>query len=139
MIVVDASILANLVGDDGPDGRLARSLLDGVEPVAVPDLADVETAAVLRKRWVDHALTERRLSAAVDYLAGFAVPAVSGQALLPRILELRFDLTAYDAVYAALAEALSGTLFTAAARLADASGLRCPIRLAGLPRGAGFS
>ena len=80
MIVVDASILANLVGDDGPDGRLARSLLDGVEPVAVPDLADVETAAVLRKRWIDHTLSERRLSAAVDYLAGFAVPAVPGQA-----------------------------------------------------------
>ena len=80
MIVVDASVLANLVGDDGPDGRLARRLLDGVEPVAVPDLADVETAAVLRKRWIARTLTERRLSAAVEYLAGFAVPAVSGPA-----------------------------------------------------------
>ena len=139
MIVVDASILANLVGDDGPDGRLARSLLDGVEPVAVPDLADVETAAVLRKRWIDHTLTERRLSAAVDYLAALPFLRFPARPLLPRILELRTNLTAYDAVYAALAEALSGTLLTADARLANAAGPRCPIRLVGLPRGAGSS
>ena len=139
MIVVDASILANLVGDDGPDGRLARSLLDGAEPVAVPDLADVETAAVLRKRWVARTLTERRLSAAVEYLAALPFLRFPARPLLPRILELRTNLTAYDAVYAALAEALSGTLLTADARLANAAGPRCPIRLVGLPRGAGSS
>ena len=139
MIVVDASVLANLVGDDGPDGRLARSLLDGVEPVAVPDLADVETAAVLRKRWVARTLTERRLSAAVEYLAALPFLRFPARPLLPRILELRTNLTAYDAVYAALAEALSGTLLTADARLANAAGPRCPIRLVGLPRGAGSS
>jgi len=139
VIVVDASILANLVGDDGPDGRLARSLLDGAEPVAVPDLADVETAAVLRKRWVARTLTERRLSAAVEYLAALPFLRFPARPLLPRILELRTNLTAYDAVYAALAEALSGTLLTADARLANAAGPRCPIRLVGLPRGAGSS
>ena len=139
MIVVDASVLANLVGDDGPDGRLARSLLDGVEPVTVPDLADVETAAVLRKRWIDRTLTERRLSAAVNYLAALPFLRFPARPLLPRILELRTNLTAYDAVYAALAEALSGTLLTADARLANAAGPRCPIRLVGLPRGAGSS
>ena len=80
MIVVDASVRANPVGDDGPDGRLARSLLDVPSRSPSPDLADVETAAVLRKRWIARTLTERRLSAAVDYLAGFAVPAVSGPA-----------------------------------------------------------
>ena len=139
MIVVDASVLANLVGDDGPDGRFARSLLDGVEPVAVPDLADVETAAVLRKRWIARTLTERRLSAAVEYLAALPFLRFPARPLLPRILELRINLTAYDAVYAALAEALSGTLLTADARLANAAGPRCPIRLVGLPRGAGSS
>ena len=139
MIVVDASVRANPVGDDGPDGRLARRLLDVPSRSPSPDLADVETAAVLRKRWIARTLTERRLSAAVDYLAALPFLRFPARPLLPRILELRTNLTAYDAVYAALAEALSGTLLTADARLANAAGPRCPIRLVGLPRGAGSS
>ena len=71
MIVVDASVLANLVGGDGPDGRLARSLLaaSGRLPFRTWRMSRRRRFAVLRKRWIDRTLTERRLSAAVDYLA----------------------------------------------------------------------
>ena len=44
-------------------------------------------------------------------------------------LQLRADLTAYDAAYVALAELLGCELLTGERRLADAPGPRCTIRL----------
>jgi predicted nucleic acid-binding protein len=49
--------------------------------------------------------------------------------LLPRIWDLRHNLTAYDAVYVALAEALRAPLVTRDHRLAGASGHRARIEL----------
>lgn len=72
MIVVDASVLANVVGDDGDDGRRARAELRAATDVAVPDLVDVETVAVLRKRWLAGTITDRRFSAALDDLEAMA-------------------------------------------------------------------
>lgn len=48
---------------------------------------------------------------------------------MPRIWELRDNLTAYDAAYVALAEALDAPLLTGDRHLARASGPRCPIEL----------
>jgi hypothetical protein len=45
VIVLDASVLANLVGDDGPDGRAGRSALAAAREASIPDLADIETLA----------------------------------------------------------------------------------------------
>src|ERR1700734_2608231 len=52
VIVVDASVLANVVGDDGADEQRVRRELRAAGDPAAPDLVDVETMAVLRKRWV---------------------------------------------------------------------------------------
>jgi predicted nucleic acid-binding protein len=59
VIVVDASVLANVVGDDGADGDLARAALAG-QDVSVPDLVDVEVVSVLRRRWLAKTMTARR-------------------------------------------------------------------------------
>jgi hypothetical protein len=48
LIVIDVSVLANVVGDDGSDGQRARLAFRAADDVAAPDLADVETVAVLR-------------------------------------------------------------------------------------------
>lgn len=48
---------------------------------------------------------------------------------LERVWELRFNLTAYDAAYVALAEYLQAPLVTCDARLARASGHRAKITL----------
>ena len=48
-------------------------------------------------------------------------------ALLDRVWDLRDNLSAYDATYVALAEALDCALLIADGRLALAPGLRCPI------------
>ena len=68
MIVLDASVLANAVADDGPIGKTARARLAAATEASIPDLADVETTAVLRKRWIAGTLTDRRFRSAVDDL-----------------------------------------------------------------------
>jgi len=64
LIVIDASVLANVVGDDGDDGDRARRALRDTSGIAAPDLVDVETVAVLRKRWLAPTMTDERFAAA---------------------------------------------------------------------------
>jgi predicted nucleic acid-binding protein len=49
VIVVDASVLAPALADDGADGDRARSRLLG-EALTAPELIDLETVSVLRGR-----------------------------------------------------------------------------------------
>ena len=129
MIVVDASILANVVGDDSVDGRRARSEIRSAVDVAAPDLVDVETLAVLRKRWLAGTITDRRFAAAVGDLEAIDLDRYPTLRLMRRAYELRANVTAYDATYVALAEALDCGLLTGDRRLANAPGSRCPIRV----------
>lgn len=126
MIVVDASVLANLVGDDGTDGDRAREVVSGQE-FGVPDLVDVEVVSVLRRRWLAKTMTARRFAAAVDDLGALPADRYPVRHFMPRAYELRANLSAYDATYVALAEQLGCTLITADRRLASAPGPRCPI------------
>lgn len=127
--MVDASVLANAIGDDGEDGRAARAELRAAESVFVPDLIDVETMAVLRKRWLAQSMSDSRFDAAIGDLERLGMERVPTLRLMRRAYELRANVTAYDASYVALAEALHCELLTADRRLAGAAGPRCPIRL----------
>ncbi len=129
MIVVDASVLANVVGDDGIDGRRARNEIRGAGDVAAPDLVDVETVAVLRKRWVAGSISARRFLAAVRDLESIGLDRYPTLPFMRRAYELRANVTAYDAAYVALAEVVACELVTADRRLATAPGPRCAIRL----------
>ena len=131
MIVVDASVLANVVGDDGVDGESARREVRAAGDVAAPDLVDVETAAVLRKRWLARTISESRFGAAIDDLEDLAIDRYPTLGFMRRAYELRDDVTAYDAAYVALAETLECELLTADERLSKAVGPRCQIRLLG--------
>lgn len=129
MIVVDASILANVVGDDHEDGRRARQALRGAEDVAAPDLVDVETVAVLRKRWLSGTVSDQRFASAVEDLGQLALERFPAGRFMRRAYELRENVTVYDATYVALAEVLGCQLWTADRRLANATGPRCIIRV----------
>jgi predicted nucleic acid-binding protein len=120
LIVVDASILANVIGDDGADGRRARSEVRSAGELAAPDLVDVETVAVLRKRWI---------AEAVDDLEAIELERYPTLPLMRRSYELRANVTAYDATYVALAEVLGCDLLTGDGRLGRAPGLRCVVKL----------
>ena len=129
MIVIDASILANAVGDDGQAGRVARARLSADADASAPDLVDVETVSVLRKRWLAGDLTARRFRSAVEDLLALPLVRVPTGPLMRRAYELRANVTAYDAAYVALAEALTCALITADARLARAPGIRCTVEV----------
>ena len=129
MIVVDASVMANLVGDDGRAGRSARTRVAGETHLAAPDLVDVETVAVLRKRWRAGDLTARRFRSAVDDLLALPVDRFPAGPLMIRAYELRANVTPYDAAYVALAEFLGYPLLTADGRLSRAPGIRCRVEL----------
>lgn len=129
MIVVDASVLANALGDDDTDGSLARSELRAAVDLTAPDLVDVETVAVLRKRWLARTISEQRFQTAVSDLERLDFERVPTLRLMRRACELRANVTTYDATYVALAEALDCELLTSDQRLARAAAPRCTIRV----------
>jgi predicted nucleic acid-binding protein len=129
VIVADASMVVNAVGDDGPDGAAARAVLRAERDLAAPDLVDVETVSVLRRRWLNGDLTVRRFRNAITDLGDLAIMRHPTLPFMPRAYELRANVTPYDAAYIGLAEALDCDLVTADARLSKAPGPRCQIRL----------
>lgn len=129
MIVVDASVLSNVLGDDGHDGRLARKSIRAAGDISAPDLVNVETTAVLRKRWIDGTITKGRFVKAIDDLEAIQIDRYPTLKLMRRAYQLRDNLTPYDAVYVALAELLKCELLTGDAKLAKAPGPKCKIRL----------
>lgn len=129
MIVIDASVLANALGDDAGDGRLARERLTSEADLVAPDLVDVETVSVLRRRWLGGDLTARRFSSAIDDLEDLALTRFPVLPLMRRAYQLRANITAYDAAYVALAEQLHCALITADSRLSRAPGIKCPVEV----------
>jgi len=129
VIVADASVLANAVGDDGPDGDACRRILGAAEAVATPDVADVEVLSVLRRMWLAGCMSDDRLQAAVDDLTDLPVTRWPIRILTGRAAAHRANLTAYDAAYVVLAEMLGAELVTGDRRLAEAPGLRCAVRV----------
>jgi len=128
VIVVDASVLAPALADDGPDGDLARARIGG-RALAAPELIDLETASVFRSRISAGALDARRAALALTDLTELPLRRAPHRPLLARCWELRENLTLYDASYVALAELLDAVLLTADSRMAHAPGLRCKIDL----------
>lgn len=125
MIVIDASVLANVVGDDESAGVLARRRLQVAGDASAPDLIDVETVSVLRRRWLKGDLTDDRFRSAIDDLLSLPITRFPTGPLMLRAFELRANVTAYDACYVALAEALECTLVTSDQRLAGAPTISC--------------
>lgn len=122
MIVADASVaVAALTGD----GDARRLLSEG--SVGVPHLIDSEIANALRNMVRRDVVDDAMAGSLLGRWARLGVERFSARGLLTRMWELRPAVTAYDATYVALAEALGCALVTADARLARASGPTCPI------------
>jgi predicted nucleic acid-binding protein len=128
VIVVDASVLAAALGDDGPDGDQARARLRG-ERLSAPELVDLEVASVWRRQLQAGKIDQRRAQLALSDLAAIPMQRAAHRQLVARCWELRNNLTIYDASYVALAEALDVVLLTGDKRLAGATGPRCTIEV----------
>ena len=95
-----------------------------------PHLLDVEVAQVIRRYAPNGEIDSDRGRAALADLADFPLHRYPHDFLLSRVWDLRNNLTAYDAVYIALAEALDAPLLTRDRRLAAAAGHHAQITLA---------
>jgi len=128
VLVIDASVLAVALLDDGQDGDTVRDRLRG-EQLAAPALIDLEVASVWRGLARGGHLDPRRVRLALDDLQELPLQRVEHTSLLWRCWELRDNLTIYDAAYVALAEALQAPLLTGDRRLARSTGPRCTIEV----------
>lgn len=129
MIVLDASAAVELLLALPLSPRV-QSELEGVEwQIAAPQLLEIEVLQVLRRR-VDQGLsTVASAEEARDLLLDLNIRYYDHGPLADRIWELRENLTAYDACYVALAEALDLQLLTCDARLANSPGHHAEILL----------
>ena len=131
MIVADASaILEVLLRTPAAASLESRAFRDG-ETIHVTALLDLEVAQVLRRYVVRGELAPPRARDSLELLIRFPMARYTHEPLLPRIWDLRESLTAYDAAYVALAEALRAPLVTCDARLASAPGIRAAVELFG--------
>jgi predicted nucleic acid-binding protein len=128
VLVIDASVLAVAILDDGPDGDFVRHRLRG-EQLTAPALIDLEVVSVWRGLARGGHLDPRRVGLALDDLRDLPIQRVEHTPFLARCWELRDNLTIYAAAYVALAEALQAPLLTGDRRLVRSTGPRCAIEL----------
>lgn len=121
MIVLDASAVLDGLLAGAANAKLAALLAGAEEPLAAPDLLDVETLSVLRRWERRREVSTRRARQALDDLVALPILRYPARTLTDRAWRLRHDLTAYDAQYVALAQELSATLATTDERLAAAA------------------
>lgn len=129
MIVADASVLLEVLLRTEIGAFAEQRILRRGESIHVPALVDLEIAQVLRRYARASEITAAWGKAALDVLAAFPLERYVHDPLLPRIWELRENMTAYDAAYVALAEALRAPFVTCDARLATAPGVRATIEV----------
>jgi len=122
MIVVDASALLEVLLRT-PAAKVVEARLFGLGvTLHAPHLLDVEVAQVVRRFAAKGEIDAARGRAVLDDLADLPLHRYPHDILLPRIWDLRASVTAYDAAYIALAEALNAPLVTRDQRLAVAIG-----------------
>lgn len=128
MIVVDNSALIALLTDPAVVGKAVAARLDGSE-LAAPAVIDLEAASALRGLLRGGKITKPVADRAMAQVPAFPLERVPHHGLLPRVWELRENLTPYDAAYVALAEQLGAPLVTGDAKLQRASGVRCAVEV----------
>lgn len=129
MIVLDASVAVDWLLQTSVGQRIEQRIYSRNESLHTPHLLDLEVAQVMRRLVREMAVSARRADEALDDLLDLRITRYPHDVLLPRIWQLRHNLSAYDAAYVALAEKLSATLLTRDGRLASASGHAAHIEL----------
>jgi predicted nucleic acid-binding protein len=129
MIVVDASIVLELLLRTDAAGSIADRILRPKTTLFCPFLLDVEVVQVLRRYAIAGELSTERGREALDDLAALPLVRYPHEPFLRRVWELRHNVTAYDAIYLALAEALALPLITCDAKLASSAGHEAEIEL----------
>jgi predicted nucleic acid-binding protein len=130
VIVLDASAAIEWLLQSPAGVKIDKRIFSFPESLHVPHLIDVEVTQVLRRYVRDKFITEQRGQEALEDLLDLPLNRYPHDFLLARVWELRATLTAYDAVYVALAELLDAPLLTCDNRIASAPGHRATVEMA---------
>jgi predicted nucleic acid-binding protein len=128
--VVDASVLVEYLAA-GEQVEAAREAIRRERWVWAPALVDAEVGQALRRQVRGGEISARKAGAALDDLLEMRLQKVPHRHLIDRAWELRDNVSFYDGLYVALAEALDAPLLTLDGKLSRASGLRTEVELIG--------
>jgi predicted nucleic acid-binding protein len=129
LIVVDASALIEVLLRTPAAHAVESHLFAPGQTLHAPHLLDIEGAQVIRRYAAKGEINGDRGRAALDDLSDLPMQRYPYDFLLARVWDLRNNMTAYDAVYVALAEALDAVLLTRDHLLAGAAGHHSRVRL----------
>ena len=129
MIVIDASAIIEVLLNTPASGKVNERLFAGPDTLHAPHLLDLEVAQVLRRYTISGEMSVERSEQALEDLADLPLNRYPHDIFLRRIWSLRRNLTAYDAAYLALAEALDAPLITRDAALARVPGHRARVEV----------
>jgi predicted nucleic acid-binding protein len=117
MIVLDASVVVELLTNGKLADSIRRKLAAGDGPLIVPHLLDVEVLSAVRRLAAAYRMDRHRSEQILAALASLPAERCPHGPLLGRIWELRHNFTAYDAAYIALAEITGSTFYTSDEKL----------------------
>ena len=123
--VIDASATVEYLLESELGLQVAALILDA--RLIAPELLDAEVLSALRQETLRGRISEAEAVTALERLNDLPVERVSHQPYIRDAWELRHNVSAYDALYVAVARIYGATLLTADGRLARAPGL--PITL----------
>ena len=129
MIVVDASALVEFLLQTALGTRVEARLLRDEDEFHSPHLIDVEVTQGLRRNVRAGEISANRAAEAIEDLLDLDLHRHAHLDLLARAWKLRDNVTAYDAMYVALAEALDATVVTCDVPLATAPGHQAHIEV----------
>ncbi len=122
MIVLDSSAAIDWLLQTPAGMRIEERIYASRESLHSVHLLDLEVAQVLRRLVRENVVSAPRAEGAIADLRDLRITRYPHFVLLPRIWQLRRNLSAYDAAYVVLAEKLGAALITRDARLASAAG-----------------
>ncbi|MXW41577.1 MAG: type II toxin-antitoxin system VapC family toxin [Acidimicrobiia bacterium] len=130
MIIADASVIAEKLLR--PNSLAATSLakrLAARQAVCAPHLLDAEIGQAIRRFVLRGEISATRATEAFEDLADLPIRRFPHTELLPRAFALRSNVTVYDGIYLALAEALDALLVSCDAALADVAGCKAAVEI----------
>ena len=129
MMVLDASGAIEFLLNTARGKRVGARLADEAEVVRAPYLIDIEIAHALRRYVLDGTFDEGHAARTLRHWRRLHVERYPHEPFLDRVWSLRDNVSAYDAIYVALAETLGEPLVTADGKLARSPGLNIRVEL----------
>ncbi|HUB37421.1 MAG TPA: type II toxin-antitoxin system VapC family toxin [Streptosporangiaceae bacterium] len=131
MTVIDSSAMVELLAVGTHAGQAIADRLAITQAVHAPFVLDGEVIAALLGLLRAQKLTRQQADAAISNYLAFPIERHDVLPLWPRLKILHASLSAYDAQYVALAEALGVPLITADARIKRSGAAHCGVEVFG--------